>query len=78
MGATQSWALAANWISTFVVAQFFPVVNTAVGPGKVYFIFAGLAAFFALFVLWWVPETKGKHSAEEVWGYNAVAERRND
>src|SRR4030095_15288396 len=26
VGATQSWALATNWISTFVVAQFFPVL----------------------------------------------------
>ena len=68
VGATQSWALAANWISTFVVAQFFPIVNETLGKGKVYFIFAGLAAFFFGFVAWYVPETQGKVDADEVWG----------
>jgi MFS family permease len=60
VGATQGWALGANWISTFVVAQFFPMINDYLGKGKVYFIFAGLALFFWLFIGWWVPETKGK------------------
>jgi Na+/melibiose symporter-like transporter len=68
VGATQSWALAANWIATFLVAQFFPMVNSWLGGGKVYFIFAGLAVFFFAFVGLWVPETKGKKDADEVWG----------
>ncbi|KAF1350720.1 vacuolar protein sorting-associated protein 73 [Delphinella strobiligena] len=68
VGAAQSWALAANWIATFVVAQFFPIVNEKLGKGKVYFLFAGLAVFFFGFVVWRVPETKGKSDADEVWG----------
>jgi len=68
VAATQSWALAANWIATFAVAQFFPVVNEALGRGRVYFVFAGLAAGFAAFVGWWVPETRGRGSVDEVWG----------
>jgi MFS family permease len=68
VGATQSWALAANWIATFFVAQFFPVVNEKLGKGQVYFVFAGFAALFAAFTAWWVPETKGKADADEVWG----------
>lgn len=68
VGATQSWALAANWIATFVVAQFFPIVNEKLGGGKVYFIFAGFAALFGAFTAWWVPETKGKSDIDEVWG----------
>ena len=75
VGATQSWALAANWIATFVVAQFFPMVNAALGKGAVYFMFAGLAVFFFLFIAWWVPETKGKKDAYEVWGWEG---RRED
>jgi len=68
-GALQSWALGANWIATFLVAQFFPMVNSWLGgKGKVYFIFAGMAAFFGVFVAWKVPETKGKKDADEVWG----------
>ena len=66
-------ATAANWTATFLVAQFFPLVNQALndwlgGAGWVYFIFAGLAAGFALFVWRNVPETQGKRDADEVWG----------
>jgi MFS family permease len=75
VGATQSWALAANWIATFVVAQFFPLVNEKLGKGQVYFIFAGFAAFFGAFTAWWVPETKGKVDADEVWGRKKSRER---
>lgn len=68
VGATQGWALGANWISTFVVAQFFPIVNDALGKGRIYFIFCAVAAFFFTFIGWYVPETKGKKDADEVWG----------
>lgn len=73
VGATQSWCLGANYTATFLVAQFFPIINTALnntlgGQGWVYFIFAGLAAVSAVFVSWKIPETKGKKDADEVWG----------
>ncbi|KAI9708285.1 MAG: hypothetical protein M1828_003007 [Chrysothrix sp. TS-e1954] len=78
VGATQSWALAANWIATFVVSQFFPVLNETLGGGRVYFLFAALAAFFAAFVAWFVPETKGRADADEVWGRVTNRQRRED
>ena len=68
VGAIQSWALAANWISTFLVAQFFPILNEKMPKGTTYFLFAALALFFFVFISWWVPETKGKKDADEVWG----------
>lgn len=68
VGAAQSWALAASWIATFLVAQFFPMVNDALGTWRVYFIFAALAVLFGAFVVWKVPETKGKRDVDEVWG----------
>jgi sugar porter (SP) family MFS transporter len=73
VGATQSWCLAANYVATFIVAQFFPIINTKLnrelgGSGWVYFIFAALALLSFLFVCWRVPETKGKKDADEVWG----------
>lgn len=57
VGATQSWCLGANYIATFIVAQFFPIVNKALnnwlgGQGWVYFIFAALAAVSVVFVSW--------------------------
>lgn len=72
VGATQSIALAANWIATFVVALLFPVASDKLG-GKTYFIFAALSAFFFAFISWFVPETKGK-TPDEAWG----RERRVD
>ncbi|KAI4638682.1 hypothetical protein J4E93_009710 [Alternaria ventricosa] len=71
--ATQSIALGANWIATFIVAQFFPLASAKL-HGYVYFIFAALSAFFFAFITWFVPETKGKKNADEVWG----RERRVD
>lgn len=71
--AVQSIALAANWIATFIVAQFFPILSEML-HGKVYFIFAALSVFFFSFISWYVPETKGKKNADEVWG----RERRAD
>jgi MFS family permease len=71
--AVQSIALAANWIATFIVAQFFPLASERL-HGNVYFIFAALSAFFFTFIAWYVPETKGKKNADEVWG----RERRVD
>ena len=75
VGATQSWALASSWIATFLVSQFFPLINQAMGRGQVYFVFAALAAVFGAFIAWWVPETRGKSGAEEVWGRKEARER---
>lgn len=50
VGATQSWALAASWVSTFVVTQFFPLVNEKVGKGRVYYVFFAFAMVTVLFV----------------------------
>lgn len=78
VGATQSWALAANWTATFVVAQFFPSLNKAMGKGNVYFLFAALATVFATFIAVFVPETRGKRDADEVWGRDARVRDRRD
>lgn len=75
VGATQSWALAANWVATFVVAQFFPILSAKMG-GYVFFIFTALAVVFGTFVAAVVPETKGKKDADEVWGRHPA--RRED
>jgi sugar porter (SP) family MFS transporter len=73
VGATQSWCLAANYVATFLVAQFFPLLNGWLngrfgGKGWVYFVFGVMAILSWGFIKWWVPETKGKKDADEVWG----------
>lgn len=77
VGATQSWALAANWVATFVVAQFFPIVNEKLGAGQVYFIFAGFAVLFGGLTAKFVPETKGKADVDEVWGRKKEGRRED-
>ena len=67
VGATQSWALAGNWIATFCVAQFFPIINNALPRGRVYWIFAALALVFGSFIAWWVPESMGFSNADDIW-----------
>ncbi len=73
VGATQSWCLGANYVATYIVAQFFPILNSWLndrfgGKGWAFFLFAALAALSFAFVGWWVPETKGKKDPDEVWG----------
>lgn len=68
VGAISSWALAGCWLSMFSVAQFFPILNAAVPRGQVYWIFTGIALFFGIFIAWWVPESRGKETPEEIWG----------
>lgn len=50
----------ANWLGNFLVAQLFPVLESAVGAAAVFLIFAlvALAAFF--FARFLLPETKEK------------------
>ena len=76
VGATQSWALGANWCATFLVAQLFPVFHNLWG-GRTFFVFAGLALGFGAFVAWSVPESKGKKDADEVWGRDATGRRED-
>ncbi|KAJ5651517.1 uncharacterized protein N7484_005240 [Penicillium longicatenatum] len=76
VGATQSWGLSVNWMATFVVAQFFPVVNDALGgQGRVYWIFAAMAGLLGVLLYRILPETRGKANADEVWGR---VQRRED
>ncbi|POS85693.1 hypothetical protein EPUL_002684 [Erysiphe pulchra] len=73
VSATQSWCLAGNYTATFLVAQFFPLVNSWMnmkwgGTGWAFFGFAALAVINSVFIAYCVPETKGKSSPDEIWG----------
>ena len=67
VGATSSWALAGNWASTFLVAQFFPMLNKLLPNGQVFWVFVGIAAFFGCTVALAVPESRGRGAPEEIW-----------
>lgn len=63
----QSWGTSMNWVATFLVGYSFPVLKEWLG-GSVYFIFTIMCFTSVWFIRTKVPETKGKHSYNEVWG----------
>ncbi|KIW36712.1 uncharacterized protein PV06_11121 [Exophiala oligosperma] len=68
VGAVSSWALTGSWLSTFFVAQLFPMLNAALPHGHVWWVFVATAGVFGLFVAIFVPGSKGKANPDEVWG----------
>jgi SP family arabinose:H+ symporter-like MFS transporter len=70
-GRAMSLAAFTVWVSCYVVAQTFPMLNDspAIGPAKTFWIYAVVSLFSFLFVLVMVPETKGKtlEQIERMW-----------
>ena len=49
---------------SFLVAQFIPSIGEALGNSSCYFMFSGIALMGTFFVIFLVPETKGKSEDE--------------
>lgn len=64
----QSWGTTMNWLATFIVGFLFPILKNSWIGGGVYFIFTLMCAISFVFIKYWIPETKGANSYEEVWG----------
>lgn len=52
-------AATANWLSNFLVTQTFLSLTATLGTSATFFLFACVAVLALLFVLFYVPETKG-------------------
>ncbi|CDK24308.1 unnamed protein product [Kuraishia capsulata CBS 1993] len=63
-GLAQSQGMVFNWLSTFLIGAFFPLVN----GGGVYIAFALVCFAYCYWITRSIPETKGKDTYEEVWG----------
>ena len=77
-GAAMSIATMALWIFAYLANQFFPLMQTHWGSYGTFFFFAALAAVNFVFVLLFVPETKG-YSLEEIshiWSKELRTKRR--
>ena len=55
---------AANWTANFLVSLSFPIMQAMLGP-SLWFIYAAMGVLALIFVIGWVPETKGK-SLEDI------------
>ncbi|HLH05213.1 MAG TPA: sugar porter family MFS transporter [Bryobacteraceae bacterium] len=64
-GIAMSIATTAIWIFAYLAAQFFPLMQSHLGTHGAFFVFAFMAAIDFLFVLLFVPETKG-YSLEQI------------
>ncbi|KAB1213331.1 Inositol transporter 1 [Morella rubra] len=69
-----------NWISNLIVAQSFLSVAEAVGTGATFLILAGVAVVAFVFVIVFVPETKGLNfeEVEKIWKERAWGRDRRD
>jgi len=61
-GRAMSVAAMTVWISCYIVAQTFPMLNDSpvIGPAKTFWIYAAVSLFSFVFVLLLIPETKGR------------------
>ena len=59
-GTAVSIAVSALWIACFLLTFTFPVLNRALGPAGTFWLYAAICAAGFVFILFRVPETKGK------------------
>lgn len=64
------------WVGCFVVAQTFPLMNDSslIGPAGTFCVYAAISLVGLIFVIFWIPETKGQ-SLEEI--QRALSHNRN-
>jgi len=53
-----------NWMLAFVITATFGYISDGIGIGQTFWLFSGLSFLGILFVIFLVPETKGKSFAE--------------
>lgn len=53
-----------NWTLAFLITKYFNTISNSIGIGQTFWIFTGLSLLGTAFVVFVVPETKGKSMAE--------------
>ena len=64
-GRAMSVAIFCLWAADWVVTQTFPMLHTRIGTANTFYVYAGCSLASMLFVLAFVPETKGR-TLEEI------------
>ena len=70
-GFAMSFAALTVWVSCFIVAQTFPILNDNpnIGPAITFWVYGLVSLFAFVFVLMFLPETKGRtlEEIEQMW-----------
>ncbi|MBC7369867.1 MAG: sugar porter family MFS transporter [Undibacterium sp.] len=64
-GTAMSVAVSCLWIACFLLTYTFPIFNALLGPAGTFWIYAGICVLGFVFILFRLPETKGK-SLEQI------------
>jgi SP family arabinose:H+ symporter-like MFS transporter len=64
-GRAMSVAIFALWLADWIVTQTFPMLEEGIGIGRTFWVYAFCSLLSTLFVIWMVPETKGR-TLEEI------------
>lgn len=64
-GRAMSVSIFLLWLACFIVSQTFPMLLEAVGPSRTFWVYSGLSLLSMVFVISWIPETKGR-TLEEI------------
>jgi len=68
-GRAMSIATTALWLVAFLGNLIYPLMQKHLGHSGTFWCFSGAALINLLYVLWWVPETKGRslEQIEQMW-----------
>lgn len=65
------------WVCNYIVTQTFPILNEnpAIGPAKTFWAYALVSLFAFVFILLFLPETKGRtlEKIERMWTHGKTA-----
>lgn len=64
-GAAMALATFALWVACFILTYTFPLLNASFGAAGTFWVYAGICLISFVFILFKLPETKGK-SLEEI------------
>jgi sugar porter (SP) family MFS transporter len=59
-GAAMAVAVASLWLACFLLTYSFPILNKVLGPARTFSLYAVICVAGFVFILWELPETKGK------------------
>ncbi|GAB0094003.1 TRET1 [Sergentomyia squamirostris] len=63
-GVAGGAAMTTNWTLAFVITKAFPSMLESIGSGPTFWIFSGLSFLGTIFLIFFLPETKGRSLAE--------------